>query len=708
MNFEDFKEAIGANDRSAITNAIAEISKAINGRTDDNIVLTEEERARAREIAEQAKALRIQEFTGGDAAAAAADRVPEPHHLAAFSLARALAANDRDAKNDFEDPQLRSAYQSERSFTERNLSEASRATIDRHGFLAQYIVDDEIDYAAAAAALKSQLEQDLQGGGDVRLDVNGEVRKVVGLEEIDGEQMFVTEDDQRWSIDQWARSGNQVAKEQSQEARNEIEGESAELVRTPAAAAVLEIDEVTSRRLAAARGRDRESAYQALGAPDESFISSLDSRMEKANLEELGWRDRHDIDDVMQDLERLAANNWEAAANLWQKYRPDDIDKPIFIDGDDVDYPEEGRGGSNQVDKEASKGDAGRADDRDDDRVVTPESLRKRYLQAESKFFYRNGDNEGELAFEDKGKRIATEHNDPAVARSMVELAEAKHWSSLKVKGSEEFRREVWLQASLRGMQVQGYQPRDVDLARLKDLQAEEGREKGKNVIERGPALALAARAAPAAPAVAVDPETVVDESHAGMSKQQLAAIETIKAVMRERGDSDKAVNMAADIAAQRFLTDRVYVGTVLEHGAARYEHNPEKDESYYIKLQTAAGERTVWGVDLPRALEEGEADVGQPIALAYQGNKMVTIRVKERDEAGNVTGEKEMSVKRNAWDVRKLDAVRTEALEKLQAKGDRQPLVKVYDRDAPRTAARPEQVRVRQQDRDKTADLGR
>lgn len=707
MNFEDFKEAIGANDRSAITNAIAEISKAINRKTDENIELTEEERARAREIAEQAKALRIQEFTGGDQAAHAADRTPEPHHLAAFSLARALAVNDLEARNDFEDPQLRSAYQSERAFNERNFGEGERATIDRHGFLAKYIVDDEIDYVTATAALKTQLEQDLQGGKDVRLDVDGEVRKVVGLAEIDGDQVFITDDDQRWSLSQWAKSGSQVEKAQSQEVQNEIEGETPVRTRAPAMEAI-EIDAATSRRLAAARGRDREGAYQALGTPDENFVVSLDSRMAKANLEELGWRDRHDIDDVMQDLERLAANDWQTAADLWHKYRPDDIDKPIFIDGDDVDMPEEERGANSLSNKEAAKGDAGRSEERDDDRVVTPESLRKRYLQAESKFFYRGGDNEGELAFEDKGKRIATEHNDPAVARSMVELAEAKGWTSLKAKGAEEFRREIWLQASLRGIQMQGYQPRDVDLAKLKDLQAEEGRDKGKNVIERGPELALASRAPRAAPAVAVDPEAVVDESHAGMSKQQLAAIETIKAVMRERGDSDKAVQMAADIAAKRFLTDRVYVGTVLEHGAAPYENNPDKDDSYYIKLQTASGERTVWGVDLPRALEEGEADVGQPIALAYQGNKMVTIKVKERDEAGNVTGEKEMDVKRNAWDVRKLDAVRTEALEKVQAKGDRQPLVKVYDRDAPRTAARPEQVRVRQQDRDKTADLSR
>ncbi|NBF13638.1 LPD7 domain-containing protein, partial [Pseudomonas sp. Fl4BN1] len=135
------------------------------------------------------------------------------------------------------------------------------------------------------------------------------------------------------------------------------------------------------------------------------------------------------------------------------------------------------------------------------------------------------------------------------------------------VKGTEEFRREVWLQASLRGLQIQGYQPRDVDLAKLKDLQQEESRDKSRNSIERAPERE---RAAPAAGPV--EKEAVVDEQQAGLSKRQLTAIEAIKAVMRQRGDSEKAVDMAASIAAERFNTDRVYVGTVLEHGAAPYE----------------------------------------------------------------------------------------------------------------------------------------
>lgn len=341
-----------------------------------------------------------------------------------------------------------------------------------------------------------------------------------------------------------------------------------------------------------------------------------------------------------------------------------------------------------------------RGESKDDSEFVTPDALRKRYLQAENKFYFR--DDENKLAFEDKGRRLATEHNDPEVAKAMIELAEAKGWNSLKVKGTEEFKREVWLQASLKGMEVSGFQPRDVDLAKLEDLRKETDRkaDKALNSIEQTPERARTAeREEPRRQAQRAEPadrSAVVDEQQRGLSDQQRQAVEAIKAVMRGRGDSEKAVDMAAAIAAERFQTNRVYVGKVLEHGAAPYEDNPKNENSYYVKLQTESGERKVWGVDLPRALEEGKVKVGDDVALAYQGRQQVTVKVKERDDKGQVVGESEITTNRNTWDVRKLDQVREEVKQKLaERSGDRQPIVKVYDRDAARTdTARAEPTR--------------
>ena len=420
-------------------------------------------------------------------------------------------------------------------------------------------------------------------------------------------------------------------------------------------------------------------------------VADLDARMEKAKLEELGWRDRDDISDVMRDLEKLAAKDWQVAADLWQKYRPNDIDKPVFIDGDDIDEKSPGKASA----RDDARGVDGGKDKEEAAGVVTPESLRKRFLQAENKFYFR--DDENKLAFEDKGKRLATEHNDPEIARSMVELAQAKGWSTIKLKGTDEFKREVWLQASLKGMDVQGYKPLDVDLARLEDLRKETGRneDRGRNIIDQVPERSKVGDRAERTEAV--DKTAVVDENTRTLSKRQLSALETIKGVMRARGDSETAVNMAAELAAERFQTNRVYVGKVVDHGAAPYENDPKNERSYYVKLQTDAGEKIVWGVDLERAVGDGKAQIGDDVALAYQGKQPVTVPVKEYDDKGKVIGVSEITTNRNTWDVRRLETVREEVKEKLAEaarKADRQPLVKVYDRDAKRTTTRPEVVR--------------
>jgi Large polyvalent protein-associated domain 7 len=437
----------------------------------------------------------------------------------------------------------------------------------------------------------------------------------------------------------------------------------------------------------------------AMRGGSDRLAKSLDERMAKSELEERGWKDRDDLADVMRDLEQLAHRDWQRAANLWDKYRPGDIDKPVFIDGDDVDDPRRPSKRSNAVDRDPKAAERDDVEAKDAE-FLTPASVRKRFIQAENKFYFR--DEENRLAFEDRGKRLVTEHNDPNVARSMVEVAEARGWDAIRVRGSEEFKRVAWLQGSLRGIEVDGFKPRAVDVAKLEELRA-----------ERAPDEATRASASPnrnqelvsrrqlrAEPTreTAADRGAVVDEHQRSLTEPQRQAVEALKAILRARGDSEKAVDMAADMAADRFQNNRVHVGRVLGHGQAPYENDPANAPSYFVKLQTANGEKTVWGVDLRRALDAGKADVGDDVALAYQGRQQVTVKVKERDERGTVVGETDQVVNRNTWDVNRLDSLReevrsalTEAARKTET---RQPLVKVYDRDAAREQPRPDLVR--------------
>lgn len=80
---------------------------------------------------------------------------------------------------------------------------------------------------------------------------------------------------------------------------------------------------------------------------------------------------------------------------------------------------------------------------------------------------YRFRGNTARVAFTETTFRLATDINNPSVARSMVDVAEARGWRSVRVTGNEEFKRQVWIEASVRGVHAVGYEPTKADLAAL-------------------------------------------------------------------------------------------------------------------------------------------------------------------------------------------------------------------------------------------------
>ncbi len=81
---------------------------------------------------------------------------------------------------------------------------------------------------------------------------------------------------------------------------------------------------------------------------------------------------------------------------------------------------------------------------------------------------YRYRGDANRVAFTETTFRLATDNNNPSVARSMVDVAEARNWQSLRVSGNEDFKRMVWLEASLRGVKALGYEPQLADQDLLK------------------------------------------------------------------------------------------------------------------------------------------------------------------------------------------------------------------------------------------------
>lgn len=67
-------------------------------------------------------------------------------------------------------------------------------------------------------------------------------------------------------------------------------------------------------------------------------------------------------------------------------------------------------------------------------------------------------------AFRDRGDRLLADRNDPAAIRAIVSVAIHRGWTAVTVRGDEAFRREVWREASRRGLEIAGYNPTRRDL----------------------------------------------------------------------------------------------------------------------------------------------------------------------------------------------------------------------------------------------------
>lgn len=96
-----------------------------------------------------------------------------------------------------------------------------------------------------------------------------------------------------------------------------------------------------------------------------------------------------------------------------------------------------------------------------------PSALLDRYLierdrQGRAERFYRDV-RSPDPAFRDFGKRLETHHSYPDTISDMLKIAEHRGWRKLRVEGDEAFRRDVWIQAKARGLEVVGYRPRQRD-----------------------------------------------------------------------------------------------------------------------------------------------------------------------------------------------------------------------------------------------------
>jgi putative DNA primase/helicase len=264
---------------------------------------------------------------------------------------------------------------------------------------------------------------------------------------------------------------------------------------------------------------------------------------------------------------------------------------------------------------------------------AVPEEVRRRFVQVKNRYYFPDG----ARAFTDRGTRLTTSSENTEVIRSLIQIAEARGWAEVTVRGTERFRKEAWLAARMTGLDVRGYRPSEFEQGHLV-----------RTLARQGPAPVIDSVTAGDQPTPA-EPDTRAPEKRGGL------------------------------------LT-----GRLVDHGPAPYRHDPHEPMSYFVKLETGRGDRTLWGVDLERAFRQSltQPQVGDEVGLRSVRQESVKVHAQKRNEAGELV-ERDLATHRNRWILEKTpffearaDAARTvldTSIDRRQAVKNHPELVGTY-----------------------------
>lgn len=94
-------------------------------------------------------------------------------------------------------------------------------------------------------------------------------------------------------------------------------------------------------------------------------------------------------------------------------------------------------------------------------------------------------------------------------------------------------------------------------------------------------------------------------------------------------------------------------IGTILNFGKANYLFDEKEKPNFFIELSKYDGtSKTIWGVDLERALNDSSFEKGDKVQLNNLGSQKVEVDAAVRDANGKVISYEKKMVDRNMWEV--------------------------------------------------------
>ena len=278
-----------------------------------------------------------------------------------------------------------------------------------------------------------------------------------------------------------------------------------------------------------------------------------------------------------------------------------------------------------------------------------PKSVSNLYVAHEGKFLDRKSET---VHFEDKGRSLSTASEDRDVIVHMVEVAKAKNWGELQLKGSEEFRRQAWIAAELAGVPTRGFKPKAQDRAALTAARDAMRIGAGEGAGERSnDADKLRTNETESADAAAQKQPASPESTDTGTPGRESAAPEGERTPATQPSSATPA-SPIQDTPTPAGVT----AGVLVAHGPAPFNHDEKQNDSYYATVRTQEGERTVWGLDLERAIAESGVQTGQQIELEKGGGRSVTAQQRQFDKKGKELAPKTVTSRRIEWFVSSPD----------------------------------------------------
>ena len=269
-----------------------------------------------------------------------------------------------------------------------------------------------------------------------------------------------------------------------------------------------------------------------------------------------------------------------------------------------------------------------------------PEEVEKHYYVREEKngeqhrvFYDHKAERE---MFVDNGERLRSKQFDAHGVRIMIETAAHRDWTSIDVTGSAEFRREAWIEAQAHGITAKGYKPTELDWQE----------------VERREQTYL---------------KNEISNSDRDLNKNQEPNREAGRENIGVGSQSNTEEKKHVDHKQAATYKDGIE-GKLLESGVKPYQDNPKNEKSPYVVLETGEGEKTVWGVGIPDALNRAGVQIGDKINLREDGKEWVKKPVIKEVDGKKVR--ETIEVERRAW--------KSEVLERPEVKIEQKPVAEV------------------------------